>query len=360
MKKLTKYIFFSLVFTLAVFLVPGVTANADEETIAAGQDITVRSEEKDQDKKFVFTAPADGYCSVLYYQKQFRYRNSMGIKYDDGRGLYSDRAMYNHTDDFAVTAGAKYHLTVSPVNGYDYVLRWNFTPADNWEKENNDTAETATKISAGKVYNGSLTYTGYSPYDTVDYFSFTIDKDSIVNFRLAPRDKTKSPNYTLDLINTDSESYTLGRELKTALKSSVYLKKGTYYLKLTGGNPVYELSYTAKTITAKKNTSVSKLSGYSYKNYNTRYAHIDYLDLNNALNNIAGYRVKIAKNKKMKGLLMDENIEITYPDTVHLARDLNYKKQKVYVTVQPYFEDPFGHEIWGRKSKVKEVKLSKK
>lgn len=344
-------------------------------------DIITNFTSKYTSRHLTFIPTENGYGSVTLapYSAQTAGTTLFGIGggaytsfkvYDDtGRSYFKNAEWYSsyNLPDMALTKGRKYYVDISIFRGMNYqnVLRWTFTPSDTWEVESNDSANQATLMKEKTVYTGTRCVA-----DDFDCFKLVLNKDRQVTFKFGPADVGGNGRWITYLRNEKGEdSSDFGNDIKTEIENTVNLKKGTYYYCIGGYKNTtgvkYNLSYSTAPINSIPVPKVGSLSGYRYKNnafYNKQFAHLDYLSLKKVGTSVIGYRVKVANKKNMKGVVFDKVIDAAEEDKtiVRLDSDFRFSKKVAYVTVQPYVKDPFGHEIWGKRSKVKTVKLSLK
>ncbi len=118
----------------------------------------------------------------------------------------------------------------------DFTLTTNFTETTSYEKEFNDTKETANHIEVGYgKYASSVTRSSGSD---IDWFEFELNDDSCVNITFTHPDETfPQVGWTVTLINEKDEKITqfTSRLTETIIKTgSIGLKAGKYYVYVEG------------------------------------------------------------------------------------------------------------------------------
>ena len=138
--------------------------------------------------------------------------------------------------------------------------KYNFTETKLWEIEGNDTKETATKISLGKMYNAVYSEQSYN-YSYVDYFVVNLKKNVKYRVKFENYEKVKGETSMLFSIFTPS-----GEDLRTSkyvtTDNVTYWditakETGKYYLYLYNSGNKVGSSY--KIGVEEKNCSVKKL-----------------------------------------------------------------------------------------------------
>lgn len=311
-------------------------------------------------------APADGVLNISGYDANADWIKLSLIDINNNvitsgsKGWSYERVTLS---SFGVRKGSKYYLKV----GYDSTSKLKytvgFTPASYWEKEDNDSSTNATNISTSKKYTGNMVN-----YEDVDYYKVKLTSDAKVSFTFGPKvvDGNFHP-WNVELINSKGESVHIYYGSTTTTYTN-YLKKGTYYLKVTGSYSSigvnYVLSYkktnfkvstpSISSIKAKGN-HVKKYSWFSFRGYD------NYVLLNKIKIKMKGvcegYTVKVAKKSNMKGTLLSQTMAVTKKNTITLDKHFPVYKN-YYVRMRGYITTPFGEKIYGKYSKVKKVSLS--
>ena len=124
----------------------------------------------------------------------------------------------------------------------DFTIVTLFTQTESYEKELNDTKDSATPVQIGRVYYGSGSQRVEST-DT-DWFTFDIEEDSCVNVSFAHADhKLPATGWTIKIYNefdqliSDFTSKLSDTLVKTG---SLGLRKGKYYVQVETQTPVVD------------------------------------------------------------------------------------------------------------------------
>lgn len=322
---------------------------------------------------YMFQSPTDGYFSVkgtIIEQESDFWGRDTDILVLDSAGneiVYSiglDTLNKTETTElFATKAGQTFYVKIDNSNSWDArTIRFNvaYTGSNKWENEFNDSAKTACTLSNNTNKYGTITRN-----DTYDYFKFKVKKNSKVVVTFGPKEISGNDNeWIVDIINSNNDTTTLFSGVSSVNSATVYLKKGTYYLRVKNGynaeNVAYMIKYKANNFTVKtpKITSVS-----IKKNGSSRY--LNKISLKNNID-IAGYTVQVAKKKSMSGKYINTNVTKSTDNnyvTKKVIRFADYtydkylasKKTTYYVRVRGFVQDPFENLIYGSYSKVKKV-----
>jgi hypothetical protein len=155
------------------------------------------------------------------------------------------------TPKIGVTAGT-YFIKVyagDSVNTADYGVKLNFKAASNWEKEfnnaksqTNNSMATANSISTGKAITGTL-----ATEDDVDYYTFKVNKKRNVKITLEHVYKaTRAAYYQITVYDKNLNQVTSfkSRGINESVYNKLYLKKGTYFVKVEKGTKYNKNPYT--------------------------------------------------------------------------------------------------------------------
>ena len=148
------------------------TLNADTANVLGGDTFetavelplnktnTFTIQEKQDDFYYKIVLNQDGY---LYFPSKFKLSNGLEISsiafyHSDRTKFWGDYPSY-YDQNLGLSKGT-YYLRVHVIGASNYVgntvsMKINFTAADNWEKESNDSFEGANEISVNKTYYGS-------------------------------------------------------------------------------------------------------------------------------------------------------------------------------------------------------------
>lgn len=319
---------------------------------------------------FCITVPEDGVISISGYNASgdgielSLIDESNNVIRNDHKG--GTKTAY--LNSYGVRKGSRYYLKVEswPYSWKDYTMKYtvNFTPTSYWEKEYNDSSSIATNISAGAKYRGNLT----NQYD-VDYYKFKLASDAKVSITFGPEmvDGNNHP-WIINLLNSKGESTQIYYDSTTKTYTN-YLKKGTYYIKVSGvyssTSDNYILSYKKKNLTVSvPNISSATAKGQHIKQrywWSSKITYDNYVLLNKIKikmkSDCEGYTVKVAKRSNMKGGLLSQNIDVVKKTSLTLDKHFPVYKN-YYLRMRGYVTTPFGEKIYGKYSKAKKISLS--
>ena len=316
---------------------------------------------------FRIVAPSDGVLSISGYNVNNDGGIEMSLIDVDNNvlcsaGEYGQKMVYLRS--YGVRKGGTYYLKIERYgwNNYDSTMKYtvNFTATNYWEKENNNSSVHATPILKTKKYIGNLVNK-----NDVDYYKFKLTSKAKVSFTFGPEvvDGNIHP-WIINLINSNGESVQIYYD-STSKTYTGYLKKGTYYLKVSGAwnssNVNYVLSYKCKSFNISTPTiSSAKAKGKHEKNY--LYLKYDNYVLLSKIkikmkSDCQGYTVKVAKKKNMQGSLLSQDVGVIKKSVVTLDTHFPVYK-KYYMKVRGYVTTPFGERMYGKYSKVKQISLS--
>lgn len=349
--------------------IPAKQVKAAEEEINVNQTYSYTLTK--EPKMLKFTAPEDGVFTVDAVINSDDGRTFEMFLFDsDGHELVEHLYGTNQlqklsTTEYATKGGRSFYVKLVIPNldeiTKDVTLTVNFTASKEWENELNDSADEATKLENGVYKYGVITKD-----ESEDFYTFKLDKTSKVVLEFGP--KTISGNYeywTVEILNDDGESHQLyGGSVSAITKETVYLKKGTYFLKvkyyINSRYVPYKISYKAENFTVKQPT-VSKVK--ISKNTLWNYYFIDTINMKGN-GEVHGFTVQAAANKKLKSKLVNRDIKAKAGvvgkkklSTTEEIYNFNIdQSKKCYVRVRGFVTDPFGKNIYGKYSKVKSSK----
>ncbi len=115
-----------------------------------------------------------------------------------------------------------------------YAFNVKYTKSAYWEKEINGEFSAATGIFLGKAYSGTIRND-----KDMDYYKFNVNSATGFKFTIAtPKQNTSDPYYQVKLYDSKNNEL-LKKDIAGNKKSTVFyksLKRGTYYLRVAGGN----------------------------------------------------------------------------------------------------------------------------
>lgn len=275
---------------------------------------------------------------------------------------------YNHYSSmqsrkYAFKKGTELYIKITWCSdGYssgteNYKFTINEVESGNWEKEYNDTANTANEISLNKEYYGQIMYR-----DDIDYYKFTLSQPSTVNWSFRKKEVSDTnPAWGIYLINDKNEK--IGDGGTASIQKNLNLPKGTYYIcvqmncytdssRCVGLD--YKLKLTSKPINTKAPTIKSIKS--AKKNIIIKW---------NKQNDGSKYAVTVGTNKKFSGKTGKFYFESSstggkltyfYSDKWGYNKEAFKKKKTYYVKVNKYYEDAFGN-VHNGKSVIKKVTI---
>lgn len=350
---------FAAVFLLAI----PVSVKAEEVSknmITIKPNTTVEdSLETSKDVKcYEFEVDKTGYMNINFQlKKETTFGCKVTLLLSDGSGGYTTIYQKNigNKAEFPICdfkKGTKMYLKVEAElagltkDGIQYSFTVNTIASDNWEQEDNDTLQTATKISLGKSYNGNL----YNDKD-IDIYTFKITSNGFVNINFIPIDPSVLEGSLL--FGYDVSVYQSAKQLCTVNfrnigNHKIYLKKGTYYIKVEGHLPSYLPDFKTYTMTTscKNFAKPAKAVIKSAKAVSGGRINIKLKKVTNA----TGYQVQYSTKKTMKGkksgFLTTTKGEISYLTA----------KKTYYIRVRAYTETVDGKKVYGTWSKIKKVR----
>lgn len=253
MKKTVKNIV-SIIIALTVVILSTMTAFAYDEVeyngkfydanpINVGEEVFGTIKDSYDKDYFWFTIPSDGYVTVTANHVPGTKVKGIAIFSYDGSSstefLYRElnSGVESVTTPKLGLEGGKYYIRISGVT-YDvaYSFTVNFTPADNWEKEINDSLACATAMEVGKTFYGAANISTSEH----DWYKFTIDETQMVSVKVGHTygsDSTTVYLYSYDGNSTNSLTHTtVARNSDFGSTEAIRLTSGTYYARITAGN----------------------------------------------------------------------------------------------------------------------------
>ncbi len=131
------------------------------------------------DDYYSFTLPEDGYITPSFSSDGTGSQTAFDV-YDGEKVVCSSWRLnwedpYSNPATAGLQAGKIYYIRFYSMLGgpWEYSFNIHYTPADNWEREPNDTQETATPVEIGRTYKGFL-HRGLYSFDEADYYVLTL------------------------------------------------------------------------------------------------------------------------------------------------------------------------------------------
>ncbi len=335
------------------------------------QSVSLNPEEE---VMYSFKAPQDGYFRIEATLIEKRSMWSADFTVFDATGRQITETLKAKEPEqtcstalFASKGGQVFNIKVSsPIDQVVVDFKVVYTTSANWENEFNNSAKTACILKNNQYKYGSITYD-----DEYDYFKFAVAKTSKVKITFGPNKITGNDNnWDVDIINTNNETVSLFHGTKTIKAKTVYLKKGTYYLRVHSNffnarYVEYKIKYQASAYTVKA-PSLSKVTvKVSNSIFSKGKRYLNKISLKTS-GYVDGYTVQVAKKKSMAGKYISTNVfrspynnyvtskTIRFSDYTY-KNGLKSKKATYYVRVRGIVKDPFGHFIYGKYSKIKKV-----
>ena len=267
-KKNKKHIGLLLIIAMLVSICP-VSARAEEkwETesnntaedangIATGEAICGTLKDGGDVDYYKFTIPSDGKIEINFSHEKIEYTDySKSISIKDSNQdeivkytLYGDKNNIGKRE-LGLPAGTYYvKIGKGGSNSRDnkYTLKINFEQTSSWEKEINNTKDTADQLGLNQPIYGTL-----KNEDDVDYFRFELPQSGKIEINFS-HEKIEYTDYSKSISIKDSNldeivKYTLYGDKNNIGKRELGLPAGTYYVKIgKGGSHVRDNKYTLK------------------------------------------------------------------------------------------------------------------
>lgn len=243
-------------------------------SIALNQDYT--GSVKNGAQHYTFKLSKDGKVKVSMnkHKTSSWYVDVMNAK---GNSLKSFKTEYganvsgNEEREIGLPAGTYYIKIKSGQNGYanNYKFRVNFTASDVYEKEFNNTQQTANKIQLNTVYKGAL----QESWDH-DYYTFTLPSDGNVTFSMK---KSKTASWYVYITDSKGNSYKYfttgnGANANGNEERQIGLPKGTYYVEIQDNQKAMDIPYELQ--------MKFQASNYFEKEFNDSFAQANSIELN--------------------------------------------------------------------------------
>ena len=281
--------------------------------------------------------------------------------YESGSSQITEMSTTNgNTIKIGVKAGTLLYVRVRNNYGSSrhqvYKLTPYFTASETFETEPNNSASQAKTIAFNQTYNGSIGNWSNSDNDG-DFYKFSVNSISQVTINFGPVDIAKTGNWKVVLVNSKGKTADVLRtdSNKTA---KVKLSKGVYYIRIVNsynaGNKEYQLKVSAKDLKFKSKRPVIKSA--SVKKYNGFFNNKKFVgcSLSKTVAGADGYEVSVASTKTMKKPFVKDRIKAT-GKKIKTEKYFKASQKSFYVQVKPYFTDPFGTIVYGKKSVVKKT-----
>lgn len=212
-----------------------------------------------------------------------------------------------------------YKLDFGKNKGYSTKL--SFKAGSKYEKESNNSASKATPMNLNKTYNAS-----FNLIDEDDYYKVTVPQAGFLKVYANQKHSTKFKMKVLD----DKKKTVKGLKVtkdKRKYTGSVYLPKGTYYVKVSAD--MMDSLYDSVSYTLKTSVKSTKLKSSAVKVINKKGTKNDKVLVSNLK---AGSTVKVYADASKKKLVASA-VSTTDKATMKL-KTLSSKGGKLYITVK--------------------------
>ncbi len=228
--------FIAFIFILANLCIgtPALAGIESATSIALDRDYT--GNVKGGAKYYTFQLSKDGKVKLSMNRHKssswyMELMNSKGNSIESFTTEYGTNASGNEEREVGLPKGTYYIKIENYQSGYDndYKFRVNFTATDTYEKEFNNTKESANKISLNQLYKGAL-----QNYSDDDYYTFTLPADGNVTFSMK---RNQGASWYVYIYNQNGEnlktiSTEYGVNAKGNEEKQIGLPKGTYYIQV--------------------------------------------------------------------------------------------------------------------------------
>ena len=235
--------------------------------IAVGEAVSANLSTGGDVDWFKFTVSEAGCFSISFKHDvlsttnetwKFQLYQPDGVTYIDGINSYWAVAGNENRETEAIGIGAgTYYVKVysGRHSEANYSLTVNFTEADNWESETNNTVDKADAIEPNKTYYGNTSSSGEN-----DYYKLTLEKDGYVTLDFKHEVLSSTNVYwKIWIYHSDGVTYYDDNNVYISVKgnedyasSELGMAAGTYYIKVTTG------SHSAATYNFKLNFTESE------------------------------------------------------------------------------------------------------
>lgn len=217
-----------------------------------------------------------------------------------------------------VNAGA-----IASVNG-KYVMSVNFTKSADWERELNDSTETANDINIGSLVYGSM-----KRKDDTDYYKFSLSQPATVQVGLAHTDINQGFSFSAAVYQYKNGSYTKIAESSSIWAPEKYqspelrLSAGSYYISVSAGaNGSVGGKYTLDLDYKVSQTSIRDTSSTQKSKVKINYKKVP---------NVTGYEIyRKTKGNYVRIKTISNNNTLTYTDKNVKGGQTYYYKVRAY------------------------------
>ena len=209
--------------------------------------------------------------------------------------------------NIGIPAGT-YYIKVENINysAVDYQIKVNYTSSANWEKEFNDTYNSADAISTNKSYYGSIMNS-----DDVDWYKFEISSPGRISLNFAHDYIESDWNYwKASLYNSQMSclNYYYYQGNKTSsIGKNIGVPSGTYYIKIENSN-YSEVNYQIK-VNYTSSASWEKEFNNTYNSANSISMNTTYYGSIMNSDDVDWYKVNVPKSGNVSLKFTHEYVE---------------------------------------------------
>lgn len=309
---------------------------------------------------YTYTIPQRGYFTFDFQDQNSSASRWTVTLYDENlQELEKQTSAQTFTSGkYVFPVGTKVYIKVA---GYksnsQYQIRANYTASDVWESESNDTADNATKLTAGKVMHGSI-----QNKSDVDYYRYVAKGTGYFKIQFSNADGGENQFWKLSLYDEKKnllQTVETEEELQTTLAAMSFRKGKEVYLKVernintyacgheytvvvnqvneTGWEQEYNNSFKSATVLKKNKTC--KANNYSVRDKD----YFVYQAAKKGKTSIKvtlpenGYWVVTVYNQKKKAIQKEDYVQNGQKFTCNLK-----KGEKVYVLVKARTQSAMG------------------
>ena len=264
--------------------------------------------------------------------------------------------------------GTKLYVKIYAYNSgarwYEYKITPSFTEDSLWETEDNNTEKTATPLDLGtkKVYKG-LVQDQVDGKD-VDYYKFKISGEKKgetksfkkVDINFGPDQISSKGTWKVELINSDGTAVELFRS-DTKCSYQCYLKKGTYYLRVTAYySDARNIIYTVNVKGAKVSKPTIELKSIKITQNSSWSGAAGTCKLSKLTKGITEFMIYWSESSNMKDASSKSFSSTVKTFDFELGK---YWKNagKAYFQVSALIRDPFGNKLY-ESARTKALKVS--
>ncbi|MCD7708760.1 MAG: hypothetical protein LUI02_02670 [Clostridiales bacterium] len=245
-RRLTK----TMLLLAAALLVGGILAlapqgeakAADATEIEVNTDISGSLSTSNQNDYYTFTSPSDGYfyvtvSAVSNYAYLYIYDSTNAQRYYGHYSGGSNNTITSYT--MPTSEGNSYTIRICNSNwSTNYTMKVNFTATDDWENDNDGSAENAIDLALDTTIHGNM----WSSSDQ-DWYKVTLDERGTISISLKHDTVGQTGTWNFSILDEDGNSLYSKTQTSGFTSSELGYRKGTVlYLKVTsyGGSALNE------------------------------------------------------------------------------------------------------------------------